>query len=147
MEVQQLNMDENKTINQEEINLLDLVIALLKRKRLIAAITSGITVLALVACMVVTPVYQGTAEILPRQESSTTTGLLSMLGAAAGAAFTGLTGMSPTSSSDLYVGLLQSYTVLDRVIDQFNLMEVYKHDRFLGNWRSYTSRGCKRRSR
>jgi tyrosine-protein kinase Etk/Wzc len=137
MEAQQLSLDVSKTVNQEEINLLDLIIALVKRKRLIAAITSGMTVLALMACVVVTPVYQGTAEILPRQESSATSGLLNMLGAAAGA-LTGLSGVSPTTSSDVYVGLLQSSAVLDRIIDRFNLMQVYKLNRFLGKWRSYT---------
>ena len=60
-----------------------------------------------------------------------------MLGSAAGA-LTGLTGLAPTTPSDVYVGLLKSYAVLDRIIDRFNLLEVYKNDRFLGKWRSYT---------
>ena len=41
MEAHQFSLNENATFNEEEINLLDLIIALLKRKRLIAAMTSG----------------------------------------------------------------------------------------------------------
>jgi tyrosine-protein kinase Etk/Wzc len=137
MEAHQFTLDGNTSFNEEEINLLDLIIALLKRKRMIAAVTSGMAIIALTACLVVTPIYQGTAEILPRQESSTTSGLLAMLGSAAGA-FTGLTGLSPSTTSDIYVGLLKSYSVVDRIIDRFNLLEVYKNDRILGRWRSYT---------
>jgi tyrosine-protein kinase Etk/Wzc len=137
MDAHQFSLNENATFNEEEINLLDLIIALLKRKRMIAAVTSGVGILALIACLVVTPVYQGAGEILPRQESSATSGLLAMLGSAAGAV-AGLTGLAPSTPSDVYVGLLKSYAVLDRIIDRFNLLEVYKNDRFLGRWRTYT---------
>jgi tyrosine-protein kinase Etk/Wzc len=123
--------------NGDEVNLLDVIIVLLKYKRLIWAVTLGIGILALVICLVVTPIYQGTSQVLPPQDSSISSTVLAQLGATGGA-ITALTGISPTSVSATYVGFLKSRTVSDAIIDRFDLITLYKMQRFLGRWRKYT---------
>jgi len=118
-------MNENQ-IHQEddEINLLDYLIVLLKRKRLIFSITFGVVIITAIYSSVLPPIYKAETRILPPQQSSTGSAaqLISQLGGAAGL----LGGAGIKSSSDLYMGLMKSRPVLDRIIDRFKLMELYK---------------------
>ena len=136
MESSLLMPREDEIVDQEEVNLLELAVVLLKRKRLILAVASGLAVLTLVLCLVITPIYQGTAQILPPSEDSATSSILSQLSGAAGAAV-GLLGVSTAPSALTYVGILKSNTVFDAIIDQFGLMDVFRNNRFLGRWRNY----------
>lgn len=72
---------------------------------------------------VLPPVYTARAVILPPQQQSGMSSALSSLGALAG-----LAGGSVKSSVDQYIGLMTSATVSDRIIDAFDLMQVYKED-------------------
>jgi tyrosine-protein kinase Etk/Wzc len=137
MEAKEMSVGIHEQASEDEVSLLDVIIVLLKYKRLILAVTLGIGVLALVICLVVTPAYQGVSQVLPPQDSSISSAVLAQLGAAGGA-ITALTGVSPTSPSGMYVGFLKSRTVFDAIIDRFDLIRLYKLDRFLGRWRKYT---------
>ena len=126
----------------DEINLLDLLAVLLERKRLIMGITLGLTMLSLMVTLVVTPVYRAPARVLiPKNSSSASTVMSQLAGAAT--ALTGLTDLFGGSSVDMYVALARSMTVLDAIIDRFNLMEAYKSDRLLGKWRGYNRDDCR----
>lgn len=109
----------------DEINLLDYLVVLVRHKKMILW-TCGVTfVLACVVTLLMPNVYTSTAEIMPPQEQSG--GLSSMLGSMGSLA--SLAGVSLGSSSgDLYVGMLQSRTVADAVIDRFHLMDEYEQD-------------------
>jgi tyrosine-protein kinase Etk/Wzc len=137
MQVNEMPEGIHEPASEDEVNLLDVIIVLFKYKRLIWAVTLGIGILALVICLVVTPVYQGVSQVLPPQDSSVSSAVLAQLGAAGGA-ITALTGISPTSPSLMYVGFLKSRTVFDAIIDKFDLIRIYKLERFLGRWRKYT---------
>ena len=104
--------------------LLDYLIIICKWKKLIAATVLVFVIIAVMAVLLMAPVYQAETRILPpdTDNSSTSTQLLSQMGgiALAGDLF------GKKSLSDLYVGLLQSRTVLDRVVDRFALTGVYK---------------------
>jgi len=105
-----------------EINLLDYIIVLAKRKELIILITVGLMFVVGVYSLVVSPTYRAETKILPPQQpsSSMATQLLNQLGAAGGV----IAGASAIkTSNDLFVALLKSNTVLDRITERFNLLK------------------------
>jgi len=112
-------------MDDQEINLLDLFIVMLKRKRFIFLVTLAVAVAAVVVSLVMAPVYQATTKILPPKESGSTAGqLLSQLEGVGGF----LLGSSGTGaqSSALYIGLLQTEPILDPIIERFELMKRYE---------------------
>jgi len=119
-------MGEKQIQHDDEINLLDYLIVLLKRKKLIIGITLGVAIITTIICFLMTPIYRAETQILPpqQQSSSMTAQLLSQLGGEGLAGFIGgATGMQ--TPSDLYIGMLKSRTILDHIIDRFKLMELY----------------------
>lgn len=117
-------MNETQINQDDEINLLDYLIVVLKRKRLIISITFGIAFVTAIYSFTLPPIYKAETRILPPQQSGTGAAaqLISQLGGAAGL----LGGAAGKSSNDLYMGLMRSRPVLDRIIDRFKLMELYK---------------------
>ncbi|OGL43662.1 MAG: hypothetical protein A2W05_08090 [Candidatus Schekmanbacteria bacterium RBG_16_38_10] len=109
---------------EDEINLLDYLIVLLKRKKLIISITSGAALITAIISLIMTPIYRAETRILPPQtgSSSIAVGMLSQMSGAQG--ITESLGLK--TPSDLYIGMLESRTIADRIIDRFNLMELYK---------------------
>ncbi|MHB8882698.1 MAG: GumC family protein [Thermodesulfovibrionales bacterium] len=109
----------------DEKNILDHVTVLMKRKGFIAGITVACVVAAAIAGFVIPPTYRAETRILPPQQggSALSSYLLSQLNSPllAGGAF----GMK-SSPSGLYTGMLRSRVVLDRIIDRFSLVTVYK---------------------
>jgi len=121
-------MEGKEDIMSDEINLLDYLVVLLKRKRLIIGITLGAAIITAIISLIMPPIYRAETKILPPQQgSSMATQFLSQLGSAAGlvgGAVGGAVGIK--TPNDLYIGLLKSRLVLDGVIDRFKLMELYK---------------------
>ncbi|PIY87467.1 MAG: chain length determinant family protein [Nitrospirae bacterium CG_4_10_14_0_8_um_filter_41_23] len=121
-------MEERQIQQEDEINLFDYLIVLLKRKRLIIGITLGAAIITAIISLIMPPIYRAETKILPPQQgSSMATQFLSQLGSAAGlvgGAVGGAVGIK--TPNDLYIGLLKSRLVLDGVIDRFKLMELYK---------------------
>jgi len=117
-------MEGKEDIMSDEINLLDYLVVLLKRKRLIMGITFGAAIITAIISLIMPPIYRAETKILPPQQgSSMATQFLSQLGSAAGLVG-GAVGIK--TPNDLYIGLLKSRLVLDGVIDRFKLMELYK---------------------
>lgn len=118
-------MEKEKDFDTDEINLLDFLIVLLKRKGLIIKTTLGIAIITAIISLIIPPVYRAETRILPPQGSvSSGLGLFSQLGGETGLSLAGgLLGLK--TPSDLYAGFLTSNTVLDRIIDRFKLMELY----------------------
>jgi tyrosine-protein kinase Etk/Wzc len=111
---------------EDEINLLDYLIVLLKRKKLIISITLGAAAIAAIIVFIMTPIYRAETRILPPQTGSSSIAL-SMLTQMTGAQ--GITeSLGLKTPGDLYVGILKSRTIADRIIDRFNLMKLYKAD-------------------
>lgn len=105
-------------------NLIDLLIILAKRKKLIIGLPSVVAVIAVAVSLVLPNIYQATTKVLPPQQSqSGASALLSQLGGAAGLA-AGAAGIK--NPSDLYVGILKSRTLTDRLITRFDLKKRYK---------------------
>lgn len=115
-------MEKEGDIIRDEINLIDYVIVLAKRKKLIIGITLCAALITLVISLIMPPTYRAETKILPPQQSSSslTMEALSQLGPMAGIA-----GIGIKNPADMYIGILKSRTVADRIIDRFNLMKLY----------------------
>jgi len=119
---------------REEIHLLDYLLILAKRSRLIVLTTLGIMVLTYLFLFLFVPVqYTATARLLPPQQSLTLSGqLLEGLGLSSlpgvarglGGLAAGLLGIK--NPGDIYVGILSGDNIADRMISRFNLRELYE---------------------
>ncbi|MBT0653151.1 GumC family protein [Geomobilimonas luticola] len=105
------------------VTFLDYLIVLLKWKRLIVWITAGAVVLSAIVSLLIPKIFKAEARILPPQQASSGAAaqLLTQLGGLG--VSPGLVGMKTTN--DLYIGLIKSRTVLDRMVDRFKLLDVY----------------------
>jgi tyrosine-protein kinase Etk/Wzc len=108
-----------------EINLTKLVRALSRHTRLILGITVASAVVAVVVSLLLPAYYKAEARILPPQEKP---GNLAaqMMGQAGGLlALAG--GATPLKSQgELFLAMMKSRTVLDRIVDRFDLLNRYR---------------------
>lgn len=109
---------------RDEIGVLDLLIVLARHKWLILGLPLLAAIAAAVLSLVLAPTYRSTATLLPPQQAqSSAAALLSQLGGAAGM-MAGAAGLK--NPNDLYVGMLKSRTVADKLVQRFSLMKVYE---------------------
>lgn len=110
----------------DEINLLDLLIVLGKYKGMIIGVTFAAVLLAVGGALLMPNIYTATARILPPQQSqSSASELLSQLGGLAGMAGASLGMKNP---NDLYVSMLKSRTLMEKVAKRFDLQKVYEQE-------------------
>ncbi len=110
---------------EDEINLIDYFMVLLKHKRMIFFIVALAIILSVVVSLLLPKMYTATARVLPPKEPDS--GLSTLL-TQSGGPLGSLAGsfMQGKTTSDLYVGMLKSRTVADVLIKEFNLKELYK---------------------
>lgn len=106
----------------DSMSVLDAALSLAEHWKLllIGPLVAGLAALGI--AYLIPPSYTAITTLLPPQQQNSTSPLLSSLGGLAG--LTGSVGLR--TPADQYVSLMQSVTVSDRIIDQFNLMEVYR---------------------
>ena len=118
-----------------DVHLLDYVLVLAKHSRLIVYTTAAVTLLTLTLLLCLPNEYTAKARILPPQQNMTMVAqLLDTLGGGtsptsnpAGTLGGGLASMLGLKSpGDLYVGILTGDTVYDRIIERFQLRELYR---------------------
>ncbi len=120
----EINPTDQNEYPDDEINLIDLLLVLLRRKRMILYIVLGAIILSVFVSLILPKMYTATARILPPQESSPgLSGLLSQAGGALGGLASSF--MGGQSGSDTYVGILKSRTIADELINKFSLKELY----------------------
>jgi uncharacterized protein involved in exopolysaccharide biosynthesis len=117
---------ESRPVHREyEIDLGELFRALSKKWRLILGITAACAAVAVVVSLLLPVYYRAETRILPPQDKAGNLasqlmgqagGLIALAGGAAGV----------KSPGELYVEMLKSRTVLDRMVDRFDLMKLYK---------------------
>jgi uncharacterized protein involved in exopolysaccharide biosynthesis len=137
-------MNEETQNQEDEISLIDLFAVLWRRKKMIITITVlgaiGAVVFSVVS-LVLPPEksplpnqYTPKALMLIDNKSSSGGGLSSMLSSSGMGGFASLAGLSlPSSSnfSDLAVYLIKTNSLLDSVVDEFDLIKRYKIKKFL----------------
>ena len=114
-------------VASEDIHLLDLLTVLARHRGFVLGAPVVIGALALAATFLITPVFESTAKVLPpqKQQSSGVAAVLGQLGGLAGAAG-GLGGLK--TPNDLYIGMLQSRSIADKLIVKYKLKERYEEE-------------------
>jgi tyrosine-protein kinase Etk/Wzc len=111
----------------DEISLLDLLIVLAERKRIILAVTIVFAIGAIIVSLVLPPRYTATVTLLPPQQgSSMGAALASQLGSMGGMAALAGGSLGLKNPNDMFVGLLKSRTVEDAMVQHFSLMQEYR---------------------
>ncbi|MDR2798244.1 MAG: lipopolysaccharide biosynthesis protein [Treponema sp.] len=125
----------------DEISLIDLFAVIWQRKGLIIAITSiamvgliGFSIMSLTLPPDTSPLpneYTPSALMIINDTSSPGGGIASMLSSTGLSSLAGLAGLrTETSFSQLAVYLVSSNSILDSVVDEFNLIERYKIEKY-----------------
>jgi uncharacterized protein involved in exopolysaccharide biosynthesis len=110
-----------------EISLLDLVIVLAERKRLIFLVTAIFAILAIVISLVLPSRYTATVTLLsPQQNNSMASALTSQLGNLGGVAALAGGSLGLKSPNDMFVAMFRSRTAEDAMIQHFGLMQEYR---------------------
>ena len=109
--------------SEDEINLLELLQVIVKRKAFILKVCAAAVVLSICYSLTLKNIYTATAKLLPPQKESSG-GLSALLSQAGGLA--GLAGGGLGGSSDLYMGILKSRSVADAVIKRLDLQTEFK---------------------
>lgn len=109
----------------DELSLLDLLKVLTSHWKLLLASSFAVGVAAFCLTLLMPPQFTARTTFIPPQSSGAgLSAALSTLGPLAGLAGVGTTGAK--GSGEMYVGLLQSEAIQDRIIDRFKLKELYK---------------------
>ena len=110
----------------DEVSFLDFLIVLAKRKTFILGTTVGTAMVAAIVSLLLPNIYTGTARLLPPQQNQSTASML--LGQLGGLAALSGASLGLKNPNDLYVGMLKSRTVADKIITQFDLQRLYERD-------------------
>ena len=112
----------------DEISVLEILTLLAERSRLIWAITGICAILGIVISLLLPVRYTATVTLLPpQQNSSMSAALSSQLGNLGGVAALAGSGFGLKNPNDMYVAMLQSRTVEDAMVQQFELMREYSN--------------------
>jgi len=116
---------ENPT-GASDVDFLDAALVLARERRTILTVALVFMFFAGGAACLIKPSFTATAIILPPQQQQQS--ILSAMGSQAGslAALGGGAAGIFKNPADLYVGILQSRTIADRLIDNLHLRSVYK---------------------
>lgn len=119
-------VDQGQRLADEDgINLLDYWRVIWKHKWLIGIICSVSVLLSLVMSLLSPKIYESTATILLPKEGGT--GLLSALGASGLVQqMAGISIPSLTPNRDIFVSVLKSRTIAQRMVEQLKLKDYYK---------------------
>jgi uncharacterized protein involved in exopolysaccharide biosynthesis len=119
----------------DEISLLDLLIVLAERKRILLWVTAVFAILAIVISLLLPKSYTATVTLLPpQQNSSMGAALASQLGSMGGMAALAGGSLGLKSPNDMLVGMLRSRTVEDAMVQKFGLMQEY-HKKYFSDAR------------
>jgi tyrosine-protein kinase Etk/Wzc len=111
----------------DEISLLDLLIVLAERKRMIVLVTAVSAVLAIITSLLLPARYTATVTLLsPQQNTSMGAALASQLGNLGGMAALAGGSLGLKNPNDMFVGMLKSRTVEDAMVQHFGLIQEYR---------------------
>lgn len=120
----QNNVPTSVANKSEVISVLDYLEIIAKRWRMVVKITVAAFVVSIAVTFLLPKTYSSTAMILPPQQDSSMMGMMSMMTGGMASLAGDLLGKGTTS--DLYVGILNTNAIQDAIIDRFKLMQVYR---------------------
>ena len=107
---------------------MELLLILSRRKKTILQVTIAVAVVAAIVMFLIPNTYTATATIVPPEQKQSTLGaMLGQMGSIAGLSDSDLGLKNP---GDLFIGMLHSRTIQDRLIDKFDLRKVYRVKRY-----------------
>jgi uncharacterized protein involved in exopolysaccharide biosynthesis len=106
---------------REERTLYEYLFLFIKKKKIIMLFVFLFGVGAVFYCLITPKIYRAETRILPPSSERKTNAIASQLSAELG-----LFGMS--TNGQLMIGVLRGNTVVDNIIDQFDLMNLYKQE-------------------
>ena len=107
---------------QELLDPMELLFLLLRHRLRIALLTAAALVLGAIIAFLLRPTYTATALILPpEQQRSAASSMLGSLVSIGG----GLSSSLLKTPADMYIGILQSNTIADELIQRFQLRAAY----------------------
>ncbi len=110
-----------------EISLLDLLIVLGQRKRLVLLVTAAFAIIAIIVSLLLPISYTATVTLLPpQQNTSISSSLTAQLGSMGGMAALAGSGLGLKNPNDMYVAMLRSRTVEDSMVQHFGLAQEYR---------------------
>ncbi len=110
----------------DEIDILDLLIVLAKHKKLILGLTTLFAVLSIAYALLATPIYRATTKILPPMAGKQSMAM-SMI-AQAGVPGFAADALGIKTPGDLVVGIVKSRTIMDKLINKFDLQARYESE-------------------
>jgi tyrosine-protein kinase Etk/Wzc len=115
-------------VSRNGMDWVELLLILSQNKGTILKVTLGVTILAAVVMFLIPNTYTATATILPPEQKQSTLGaMLGQLGSIASLSDADLGFKNP---GDLFIGMLRSRTIQDRLIDKFDLRRMYNTRRY-----------------
>ncbi len=119
-------MDGVEPKKDDEIGFSEVLATLVRRKKFVGGITAGSAIVSLAISLVMTPIYRAETRILPPQQGSSNfaSQLLNQIGGG-GLAGLALGAAGIKTPNEMYIGILRSRTVNDKIIDRFGLMKLY----------------------
>lgn len=119
----------------DDISLLEVLVILVERRRLILWITGACALISVIVSFILPRKYTATVTLLPpKQDSSIAAILGAQLSSLTGAADLAGSGLGIKNPNDIYVAMLKSRTVEDAMVSQFGLMREYR-DKYLSDAR------------
>jgi len=110
--------------DEDEINLLELLRVIVRRKMLIIKTCTAAIVLSVCYALSLDNIYTATNQFLPPQKEGAGVAFSALLSQAGGLA--GLAGGGLGGSAELYLGILKSRSVADAVIKRLDLQKEFK---------------------
>jgi len=118
--------DGSSDMEYQKIGLVDYFEIMVKRRRFILGVTAAAFVLAIVVSLLLPKSFRATALVLPPTDSGGT--MTALFGQVEGLG--NLANLLPGQGNgpELYVRMLEAEVIKDKIIDQFNLLEVEQVD-------------------
>jgi tyrosine-protein kinase Etk/Wzc len=127
-------------MEEEEISILDLMIRVAERKRLVFGITIIFAVLAIIISLLLPVSYTATVALLPPQQtSSMSSTLASQIGGLSSMAALAGGSLGLKNPNDMFVSMLKSRTVEDAMVQKYRLMDEYQQRYLSGARKAFES--------
>jgi capsule polysaccharide export protein KpsE/RkpR len=108
------------------IGVFEILMHLARRKKLIAQVTGAAMLLAIAYCLFQKPVYTSTTRFTTPQLTASTASILANPTSAASMLASSAGGLSLRNPNEIFLGMLNSRSVADALITEFDLQNAYK---------------------
>ncbi|MBI5206397.1 MAG: lipopolysaccharide biosynthesis protein, partial [Candidatus Firestonebacteria bacterium] len=116
---------QNEQYEDNEISLIELLAVIVKHRWVIICITFLVSAVVAVYSLTLPNIYKATAKILPPgKESSNISAIAAQLPGGLASLAGGALGIKDTG--ELYISMLRSRSITDKIIEKFDLKNIYK---------------------